>query len=84
MRGLSAHPGKMMVGKPAQGFESLTLCQFKYVLSNYTGTTAKRSMKPDEERICQEELGYHGFKHRNTYLSWKIKQTGSVAVSKTD
>ena len=27
MRGLSAHPGKMMVGKPAQGFESLTLCQ---------------------------------------------------------
>lgn len=23
----------------------------------YTGTTAKLSMNPDDERICQEELG---------------------------
>ena len=30
MRGLSAHPGKMMVGKPAQGFESLTLCHIDH------------------------------------------------------
>ena len=41
MRGLSAHPGKMMVGKPARGFESLAHRQIGELPERPIGTVSK-------------------------------------------